>query len=116
MCEPSKVADDWVTKGCHIHVDGVELNIFTNHLGTIDFRAVFSGTPEDRVKAAIRAAYERCLPDADMRRRWVQRLEMARIHMLGYDGDLASLANGRMFDFKMIRIAIQRWGEPHANL
>lgn len=24
MCRPSTVTDDWVVKGCHIHVDGVE--------------------------------------------------------------------------------------------
>jgi len=56
MCQASTVTDDWVTKGCHIHVNGVELNIFTNHLGGIDFRSVFSSTHENRVKQAIKTA------------------------------------------------------------
>lgn len=99
MCEPSKVTDDWLTKGCHVHVNGVELNIYTNHLGGIDFRPVFSSTPADRVKAAIKVVYEECLTDPAIRRRWIQRLEMARVFMLDYPGELHALANGRMFDF-----------------
>ncbi len=115
MCQPSKVTDDWVTKGCHIHVNGVELNIYTNHLGGIDFRPVFSASPPDRVKQAIKTAYEKCLPEPGIRKRWIQRLEMARVFMLNYPGELASLANGRMFDFKLIRIAIERVGENNGN-
>lgn len=43
MCEPSKVTEDWVTKGMHIHVKGVELNIFTTHRNSgFAFRPVFS--------------------------------------------------------------------------
>lgn len=109
MCEPSKVTDDWVTKGCHIHVDGVELNIYTNNTGGIDFRPVFSSTAPHRLNRAMKIAYEECLPDPFMRKRWIQRLEMARVFMLSYPGELHSLANGRMLEFKFIRIAIARW-------
>src|SRR6516165_8923733 len=91
VCEPSRVTDDWITKGFHIHVDGVELRIFTNHLGSFDFRGVFSQKKktryqEKREKAAIKKAWEECLPDPSMRKRWMQRLEMARVYMLGYSG------------------------------
>jgi hypothetical protein len=115
MCEPSKVTDDWVIKGCHIHVNGVELNIYTNCTGRIDFRPVFTSTPEEHVKEAIKAAFDDCLTDPDVRTRWIQRLEMARIFMLDYPGGLRSLANGRMLEFKFIRIAIERWGEKNAE-
>jgi hypothetical protein len=115
MCQPSTVTDDWVTKGCHIHVNGVELNIFTNHLGEIHFRSVFSSTHENRVKQAIKTAYEVCLPDPDTRAKWIQKLKMARVYMLSCSGELASLANGRMLEFKFIRIAIERWGNEHGN-
>lgn len=27
LCEPSKLADDWVVKGCHVHIEGVELRL-----------------------------------------------------------------------------------------
>ncbi len=115
MCQASTVTDDWVTKGCHIHVDGVELNVFTNHRGEIDFRAVFSTTSGDKLRQAIRTAFAECLPDRDTRKNWIKKLEMARAYMLGFQGELASLANGRMLEFKFLRIAIQRWGDQHGN-
>jgi len=114
MCEPSKVTHDWVTKGCHIHINGVELNIYTNHLGEIDFQAVFSSTPPEQVRQAIRTVYDTCLPDPSIRRRWIQRVEMARVFMLNYPGELRALANGRMLELKFIRVAIERWGKEHA--
>ena len=86
MCKPSVVTDDWVTKGCHIHIEEVELNIFTNHLGTIDFRPVFSKTPKERVEWAIKIAREKCLPDQEVRKKWIKRLESARIYMADYRG------------------------------
>lgn len=115
MCEPSKVTDDWVTKGCHIHVDGIELNIFTNHTGGIGFRSVFSSSRPEQVASAIKVAYRDCLSDPFTRNRWIQRLDMARVFMLDYPGQMRDLANGRMFDFKMIRVAIERWGAENGN-
>ena len=109
MCAASKIADDWIVKGCHIHVDGVELVIFTNHFGSIDFRPFFSTEDPDRAAAAIKKAWLKCLPDPDVRKHWMKRLDMARGYMMNYKGIYAALANGRMFDFKMIRIAISRW-------
>ncbi len=35
--------------------------------------------------------------------------------MMSYTGKYASKANGRMFDFKLIRIAIERWGDQHGH-
>ena len=116
MCEPSKVTDDWVTKGCHIHVNGVELNIYTNYIGRIDFKPVFSSTAEERVNVAIKVAFDQCLPDPKVRTRWIQRLEMARIFMLDYPGVLQSLANGRMLEFKFDDIALERCGEEYGNV
>jgi len=100
----------------HIHVDGVELNIFTTHHPSgIDFRPVFSSTRSERVKQAIKTAREKCLQDPEVRKTWIGKLEMARVYMLGYEGKLASLANGRMFDFKLIRIALERQGDEYAD-
>jgi len=114
MCEPSKVTDDWVTKGCHIHINGVELNVYTDHLARVEFRAVFSSTPADVLTAAIKSAFEDCLRNPFVRRRWMQRLDMARILMLNYQGKMHPKANGRMLEFKFLRIAIERW-ELHGN-
>jgi len=109
MCDSSKLADDWITKGCHIHIDGVELRVICDHRGGVDFRPVFSNTPLARLQSAVRAAIERCLPDPTVRARWIQRLRGATTYMLNYDGELASLANGRMIEFKYLRLAIERW-------
>jgi hypothetical protein len=27
MCHPSVISDDWVTKGFHLHVEGIELAV-----------------------------------------------------------------------------------------
>jgi hypothetical protein len=111
MCEPSKVAEDWVIKGCHIHVDGVELAVLPDHEGKVAFRPVFSTTPAARAKAAIKTATDDCLADAETRKDWIAKLDMARVYMLQFTPGhgLATLANGRMFEFQMLKIAIQRW-------
>lgn len=115
MCQPSKMSPDWVVKGCHIHVDGVELNIYPDHEGGIGFREVFSKTHPRRLSAAIRKAWEVCLPDGRVREEWLHKLDMARAYMDGYEGELAEKANGRMLEFKFLRIAIERWGAEHGN-
>jgi hypothetical protein len=114
------VSDDWVVKGCHIHVDGVELRIFTNHLGSFDIGGFFGQKRKTqyelrRENAAIKKAWKECVPDPAMRKRWIQRLEMARVHVINYQGKLSRKAQGRMFDFKLVRIAIERWGKQHGN-
>jgi hypothetical protein len=122
VCEPSVVTEDWITKGVHIHVMGVELNIFTTHRESeFDFRAVFSRDRAKRRKgvnvldAALRHVREKCLPNPKVRKRWISRLEMARQYMIDYRGEHDSLANGKMYDFKLIRIALERWGERNGN-
>jgi hypothetical protein len=101
----------------HIHVKGVELNIFTTHRKSgFAFRSVFSKKYNAKqVQAAIKHVKEKCLPKRAIRRRWISRLEMARIFMLNYEGEHASLANGKMYDFKLIRIALERWGEKYGD-
>jgi hypothetical protein len=56
MCLASVVADDWITKGCHINVDGIELALRPDHNGGVVFRAVFSSPNTAAVNAAIRRA------------------------------------------------------------
>jgi len=111
MCQPSIVSEDWIIKGCHIHVDGVELVVFPDHRGQVGFRPFFATTPFDQARQAIKTAYETCLPDPEVRERWINRLNAARLLMLGYSGVLYSLANGRMAEFKFLRIAVERWSD-----
>lgn len=117
VCVPSVVTHDWVTKGMHIHVKGVELNIFTTHKRSgFAFRSVFSQRyNRKQVQAALKHAREKCLPKKAVRQRWISRLDMARVFMRNYEGEHARLANGKMYDFKLIRIALERWGERYGD-
>jgi hypothetical protein len=122
VCKPSVVTEDWVTKGVHIHVMGVELNIFTTHEPSgFDFRVVFSRDKKKKRKgkkvltAALMHIRKKCLRSKQVRKRWITRLEMARQYMIDYRGKHAGLANGKMYDFKLIRIALERWGQKHGN-
>jgi hypothetical protein len=111
MCQPSVVADDWVKKGCHIHVDGVELSVAPDHLGGVVFQPVFSSTGPRKLKRALRIAREICLPDPAVRRHWIRSLKQASALMLGYGGVFQEWANGRMLEFKFLVIALERFEE-----
>lgn len=111
MCEPSPIFDDWVTKGFHIYVEGVELAVFSDHKGEVGFRPFFASTSEEEGRLAVKVAYDVCLEDDNVRMKWIKRLGSARLFMLGYPGELNSLANGRMAEFKFLRIALERWSQ-----
>jgi hypothetical protein len=111
MCEASKIAEDWVIKGFHIHVNGIELAVLSDHEGGIAFRPFFSSTNGAKADAAIKEARGVCLANPATRKAWIAKLKAANAYMYDYSGEysLASRARGRMFEFKMLRIAIERW-------
>lgn len=109
MCAPSIVTDDWITKGCHIHVGDIELTIRPDHRGSVAFFPVFSATDSNLVKEAIKTARVMCLPDQHVRKRWIQRVTMAIAFMSGNQSALASLASGRMAELHFLRVALERW-------
>jgi hypothetical protein len=110
MCQASKVTNDWVVKGCHIHIEAVELNIFPDHKGGFGFKPVFAVTTRNRkaVDDALRVVREKCLPDPEVRERWIRDLDHAITCMLSIRGQLSALANGRMLEFKFLMIALER--------
>lgn len=110
MCESHTLAPDWVTKGCHIQIGNVELAMMPDHKGEVMFRQVFAKQDASEVKAAIRVAIKNCLTDPIVRKSWVKRLEGAIAFMVDHDrrDELYHIANGRMFEFKMLIIAIER--------
>jgi len=110
VCQASVVADDWVVKGCHIHVGTVELALRPDHRGKIVLRPVFSSTPEDAVTEAVRTAESLCLPDPAVRAKWRRDLERAIMFVRGYTGTLADLANGRQLEFRFLIRALDRYG------
>lgn len=112
MCDPSVVSDDWVTKGCHIHIGGVELKVISNHHGKIVFKGFFAATTEAEFNWAREIAFEECLPSSDIRQKWLKRLESARVFMNDFRSSnikLENKANGRMLEFKFLRFAILYW-------
>ena len=52
MCRISPVGEDWVKKGCHVHVGCVELVLCPDHLGGIVFRSPFSSAMQWELDAA----------------------------------------------------------------
>ena len=110
MCVPSVVADDWITKGCHIYVEGIELALRPDHLGGLVFRSVFSYPADAAIEAAIHRATEECLPDIGERRRWIQSIQRAKVHLMSHRGGLRPLAVGRVAELHFLEIALRRYG------
>src|SRR6266704_1987182 len=110
MCLPSAVADDWIIKGCHIHVTGIALALRPDHLGGVVFSSVFSSPAEALVEAAKRRAREECLPNDDERKRWIASIQRAKVHLISHRGGLRELAAGRVAELHFLEIALQRYG------
>ena len=119
MCRPSTVTDDWVVKGCHIHVDGVELAVRPAHSATYQdgfvFRKVFRSTSDDAFRAAARKAREVCLPDAGVRARWRRALERGMAFVRSFSGEPADKANGRQYEFLRLIWHLDAYEERHGN-
>ncbi len=113
MCQASKVTSDWVVKGCHIHIGAIELVIFPDHTGGLGFKPFFAVTArnEEAVAIALKTAEEKCLPDPQVRKRWIRSLDQAMTYMLSFDGEPSTLANGRMLEFRFLIIALERYTE-----
>ena len=109
MCRPSKVAVDWIVKGCHIHVNGVELAVRPDHRGGIVFKKVFRSVPPAVEAAALRAAVE-CLADDGHRLRWIRDIERAMVFLRSESGQFAELARGRAGELKFLLVALRRFG------
>lgn len=111
MCQASTVTDDWVVKGCHIHVGPIELVVFPDHRGGVGFKSFFRVTSRnsDAVNQALKIAEEECLTDEQVRNRWIRSLNQAIRYMLSFDGEPSELANGRMLEFKFLILALNRY-------
>ena len=108
MCTPSIVADDWIVKGFHIHVNGIELVVRPDHAGGVKFLPVF-GPMDNEIRLAINLAIEECLPKAGVRKKWLDSVERATLHLISQRGELRDLALGRMAEMKFLRIALERY-------
>ena len=109
MCRISSIADDWVTKGCHIHVGEVELAMRPDHTGGIVFKKVYESTSDvDSVRAAKQAM--QLLNDIRRRRRFHGILLRARTFLQGQTGRLAELAIARSGELTFLIHALRKMG------
>jgi hypothetical protein len=119
MCRPSTVTDDWVVKGCHIHVDGVELAVRPTHSTAyrdgVVFKKVFRSTADHTFQAAVRKAREQCLADPLVRARWRRALAAGILFVRTFAGEPASLANGRQYEFTCLIRHLQAYGERRGH-
>ena len=120
MCRASTVTDDWVVKGCHIHVDGVELAVRPTHspdyLDGFVFRKIFRSTSDAAFAAAAAAkARDVCLADPVVRDRWRRALAGGIAYVRSFNGEPAALANGRQYEFMRLIWHLDAFEERHGN-
>ena len=119
MCRPSSVTDDWVVKGCHIHVDGIELAVRPTYSPTyrdgLVFKKVFRSTSDDAFQAAARKAREECLTDANVRASWRRALKRGIDFVREFSGEPADKANGRQYEFTLLIRHLDAYEERHGN-
>jgi hypothetical protein len=107
ICRPSSIFDDWVVKGFHILVNGIELRVRPGHRpGMVVFKGFFRSDSRHDVEAACRIATAKCLESAAVREKWIDTLVRARNYLNGYDGMLLEMANGRKYEFRRLEIAL----------
>ncbi|MBI3410318.1 MAG: hypothetical protein HY040_18420 [Planctomycetes bacterium] len=109
MCQLSKITSDWITKGCHIHVDNVEVVVRPNHLRGIVIKKVFQSTSNRDAEAAGKRVLN-WLGERANRQKLFSELERAQKFMLGQSGVLESLARGRGAEFAFLKAALKRLG------
>ncbi len=111
MWRISAISDDWVGKGCHIHIDRVELAVRPNHLGGVIFERVFSSTRDADFEVAARIAHD-LLGDAEFRSKLRDSIRRAMTYLLGTTGRQRPLARGRLREFKFLLVALDRLEAP----
>jgi hypothetical protein len=111
MCRISPIHDDWVKKGCHIHVGRIEVALRPNHRGRIVCRKVFAATSEETIKAASKRVAE-SLEDPKWRRKLRNRLVAAMDYLLKVEGDPRPRARSRLAELHRLIIAIDRLEHP----
>lgn len=119
MCRPSTVTDDWVGKGCHIHIDGIELAVRPTHsltyLDGIVFKKVFRFTTDKEFRAAAKKTREKCLADATVRAQWRCALARGIEFVRSYTGEPADKANGRQYEFVRLIRHLDAYEEKYGN-
>jgi hypothetical protein len=112
MWRISRVSEDWVVKGFHLHYQDVEVAMRPDHRGSIVFTKVFASTSDQEAHAAIASANE-LLEDPQWRRRFRETIERAMQFLRGVEGRHRSLARGRLCEFHFLTIALEKLERTH---
>lgn len=91
----SPIADDWITKGAHIKVDGVELKLLPGKDGEMVIKSVFSSTPEAQVQEATKKTQE-ALTDPAFRERLTKTVGRAVKHFGKHAAQAARAKSGEL--------------------
>ncbi len=110
----SVVAADWITKGCHLHIAGVEIGMKPDHRGGIVFKRVFTTDDMAEIRQAIAVANE-LLRDQAFRRKAREVVERALVYLRGESGLLRKLAEGRQLEMRMLIHALNRMEKDRAD-
>ena len=115
MCQPSKVYDDWITKGFHVHIGRIELVVRPTADGGIVFkRWPLHAAGDADSPVAIKIAIENCLPDSKVRAKWRSDLERAMEFVRAsrrHEPRLDALRNGRQYEFLRLIRALDLYDE-----
>ncbi|GEM_PF-1394840 len=103
----SVVADDWITKGAHIHIGKTELAVRPGQNGEIVFKKVFSSTSDADFKSAVEVA-QQALQNKDWRNKFIHSVTEARSYMHYAQGKHSDLAKGRAAELNFLLNALEK--------
>jgi pretoxin HINT domain-containing protein len=103
----SPVAEDWVVKGAHISVGGIELAVRPGLDGSIVFKSVFASQESGRVAAAIKRAEEALRADVRFQQALL-RSARAAVEYLG--GSTSALGRARSGEVRFLVKALEKLG------
>jgi hypothetical protein len=102
----SEFANDWISKGFHIKIDGIELSMKPGNNGSIVFKKVFSSTPSRAAQKAIDKAYA-LLKDPSVRADFLNTAIKGRDYLKTFGTKAATSKSGEL---NFLVKALQKYG------
>jgi hypothetical protein len=109
MCRISKLSEDWIVKGFHIHVYDIELVMRPDYQGGIVFKKLFRSVSDEMARPAIERARE-LLQDVHWRRLFHREAMRGREYVRRTSTRLEELATGRAAELTFILAALRKMG------
>ena len=91
--EVSKIADDCLTKGAHIKINGFELHVFVNGEGVVTFEKFFTSDTDAAAAKAIKAADDLLANNSRFNTKLKSDLERAIPYCEGLDNNIVEKAD-----------------------